>query len=199
MMKTTKEIQELLHRMDEAIADGRSLPEEIGGGKGRIMTPDEFNAINRETFKARAERFCRLLDSHSATWTAEDARFYADYREAMEETPEQAQQRAHDAAEWLAFQNELPDRLKSAFHSFNRQSQDRPDAPLTVLIKSAEQEDPRISAKAVWRWLAKQDGVTTGDDLGDGKGDRLLLAGDQITMESLKDRLSRAKKKSRQR
>ncbi|MFN5744629.1 MAG: hypothetical protein ACK443_00845 [Methylococcaceae bacterium] len=164
-----------------------------------MKTPEEINAINRETFKARAERLCRLLDSHPATWTAEDARFYADYREAMEETAEQAQQRAHDAAEWVAFQNELPDKHLSAFHSFNRQSQDRPDEALTALIKSAVQEDSKISAKALWAWLAKQGGVTKGDALSDGKSDRLLLAGDEITMESLKDRLSRAKKKSRQR
>lgn len=199
MMKTTKEVQEMLHRMNEAIKDGRSLPEEMGGGRGRIVTPEELNAINHEARKAMDERLRRLSESHPATWTAEDACFYADYRKAMEETGEQAQQRAHDAAEWLAFENTYHDQIVSAQNSFNRRSQDRPDAPLTALIKSAVQENPKISTKAAWKRLENHEGVTLKKDCGDGEGDSLLLAGDEITMGSLEDRLTRAKKKSRQR
>jgi len=44
-----------------------------------MKTPEEINASNRETFEARDERLRRLLESHPATWTAEDACFYADY------------------------------------------------------------------------------------------------------------------------
>ncbi len=164
-----------------------------------MKTPEEINASNRETFEARDERLRRLLESHPATWTVKDARFYADYCEAMEETAEQAQQKARDAAEWLAFQNTYPDQVVSAQNSFNRQYQDRPDAALTALIKSVVQEDPKISAKALWKRLENQDGVTLNQDYADGDGDRLLLAGDEITMGKLKDRLTRAKNKSRQR
>jgi hypothetical protein len=62
-----------------------------------MKTPEEINAINRETFEARAEKLRRLLEQHPSGWTAADARFYAEHLEAMEQTREQARQMMRDA------------------------------------------------------------------------------------------------------
>lgn len=157
-----------------------------------MKTPEEINAINRETFKARAERHRDLLDSHPATWTAEDARFYADYREAMEETAAQAQQRAHDAAEWLAFQNELPDRLKSAFAALNGST--KAAKPLTALIREAVEADPNIDENRLWRWLKNQDGVERHERTEDSETEWISLSGDTLERTALRGRLHTAKK-----
>lgn len=157
-----------------------------------MKTPEEINAINRETFKARDERLSRLLDSHPATWTAEDARFYADYREATEETAEQPQQLAHDAAEWLAFQNELPGRLKSAFASLSGST--KAARPLTALIKTALEGDPNIDENRLWRWLKNQDGVEHHERTKDSETEWISLSGDTLERSALRGRLHTAKK-----
>jgi hypothetical protein len=157
-----------------------------------MKTPEEMNAINRETFKARAERLCRLLDSHPAAWTAEDARFYADYREAMEETAGQAQQGAHDAAERLASQNELPDMLKSAFAALNGST--KAAKPLTALINAALEADSNIDENRLWRTLKDQEGVEHHKRTGDSETEWISLNGDRLERPALRGRLHTAKK-----
>ncbi len=69
--------------------------------------------------------------------------------------------------------------------------------PLTALIRSKVESDPDIDENRLWHWLKKQPGVSSGYLTEHSETEWIALSGDALERPNLKDRRSRAKKKSR--
>lgn len=78
----------------------RNSAAESGGG---MKTPEEINAANAEFWKAENKRFRSLVENPPTPLVvSEDARWYLERCEAMNETPEQGRARVNKMRELAA-------------------------------------------------------------------------------------------------